>query len=74
MHQSASTHAQITRLYIYIYIDIIMYSTWDMSRTNARSCEIMFEILINSYTLPETNIAPENRHLQKEIPTGNQHV
>ena len=45
-----------------------------MSRTNARSCEIMFEILINSYTLPETNIAPENRHLQKEIPTGNQHV
>ena len=26
------------------------------------------------YTLPETNIAPENRPLEKEIPTGNQHV
>ena len=42
VHQSAYTHAQITT-----YIDI-MYSTWDMSRTNARSCEITFEILINS--------------------------
>ena len=25
------------------------------------------------YTLPETNIAPENRHLKKEIPIGNHH-
>ena len=24
-------------------------------------------------TLPETNIAPENRPLEKEIPIGNQH-
>ena len=24
-------------------------------------------------TLPETNIAPENRPLEKEIPTGNHH-
>ena len=24
-----------------------------------------------SYTLPETNIAPENRPLEKEIPIGN---
>ena len=25
-------------------------------------------------TLPETNIAPENRPLEKEIPIGNHHV
>ena len=27
--------------------------------------------IIYVYTLPETNIAPENRPLEKEIPTGN---
>ena len=26
-----------------------------------------------TYTLPETNIAPENRPLEKEIPIGNHH-
>ncbi len=25
-------------------------------------------------TLPETNIAPENRPLEKEIPIGNRHL
>ncbi len=25
-------------------------------------------------TLPETNIAPENRPLEKEIPIGNHHI
>ena len=25
------------------------------------------------FTLPETNIAPENRPLEKEIPIGNHH-
>jgi len=27
----------------------------------------------NSFTLPKTNIAPENRPLEKEIPIGNHH-
>ena len=27
-----------------------------------------------SFTLPETNIAPENRPLGKEIPIGNHHL
>ena len=26
-----------------------------------------------TFTLPETNIAPENRPLEKEIPIGNHH-
>ena len=29
--------------------------------------------LRHPYTLPETNIAPENRPLEKEIPIGNHH-
>ena len=28
---------------------------------------------MNTYTLPETNIAPENEPLEKEIPIGNHH-
>jgi len=28
---------------------------------------------LGSITLPETNIAPENRPLEKEIPIGNHH-
>ena len=28
---------------------------------------------VESHTLPETNIAPENRPLEKEIPIGNHH-
>ena len=29
--------------------------------------------LKNGGTLPETNVAPENRPLEKEIPIGNHH-
>ena len=34
-----------------------------------------FEYLYNMFwpTLPETNIAPENEPLEKEIPIGNHH-
>ena len=28
---------------------------------------------MDTFTLPETNIAPENRPLEKEIPIGNHH-
>ena len=30
-------------------------------------------VQIQAATLPETNIAPENRPLEKEIPNGNHH-
>ena len=29
------------------------------------------ELVASAYTLPETNISPENRPLEKEIPIGN---
>ena len=37
---------------------------------------VRFSFLIGTsckHTLPETNIAPENRPLEKEIPIGNHH-
>ena len=32
------------------------------------------EMDVLMYTLPETNVAPENRPLEKEIPIGNHHI
>ena len=32
------------------------------------------KVLEKTYSLPETNIAPENRPLEKEIPIGNHHL
>ena len=34
-------------------------------------CEFFWGCIVN--TLPETNVAPENRPLEKEIPIGNHH-
>ena len=33
----------------------------------------MVKLLFKHVTLPETNVAPENRPLEKEIPIGNHH-
>ena len=30
--------------------------------------------VVGIITLPETNMAPENRYLEKEIPIGNHHL
>ena len=38
------------------------------------SHESNFQIVVQTHTLPETGVAPENRLLEKEIPIGNHHV
>ena len=36
-------------------------------------CHDLIQVMLSPITLPETNIAPENRPLEKEIPIGNHH-
>ena len=43
-----------------------------LSREEVNNDQIWMRSL-HKNTLPETNMAPENNHLEKEIPIGNHH-
>ena len=45
----------------------------DEGKLLALKKSIAVKAFVTSFTLPETNIAPENRPLEKEIPIGNHH-
>ncbi len=54
----------------YIYHNIMSMYTY---LSNLKTFNMFTIYAEESFTLPETNIAPENRPLEKEIPIGNHH-